>query len=95
MDDFDRAAEAEERDRAIAISAARRPLRQPLAEKRKRVAMARELAGQHTGELVDLVCENCGDPLPVESEDVDSIFCCPECSEDWEKREKLNQISGK
>ena len=95
MDDLDHASETEEQHRTLALRA-RRPVSAALAKKRGLLADARAFAQQHGADaaahlLVELTCENCGDPLQLESE---SVFCCPECTADWTKRDSASRRAG-
>lgn len=97
MDIWDRATEIEERDREIAIRAARQAVNPSISKKRERLAIAQEIAGQHSNSdpesrLLDVLCENCDEPLTLSSDD---IFCCKECASDWEKRDRARRIAGR
>lgn len=71
MDEFDRASEIEERDRALCLFAALHP--------------KTDLALEHTGR-----CHNCGEDV-----DLDHLFCDKDCSDDYEKRQRMRRITGK
>jgi hypothetical protein len=85
-------------EREAHIANARRPVNAVIAGKRRALAEARILAeqrGPSDPELqqLDLECENqCGELLTVENED---IFCCKECAEDWQRRDRARIISGR
>lgn len=95
MDDLDRASETEEQHRAQALRA-RRPVSAALAKKRNLLAEAQAITKKHGADaaahlLGDLTCENCGDPLQLDSA---SVFCCSECTADWTKRDSASRRAG-
>lgn len=96
-DIYDRASQIEEEAREAAIDRARRPVNRAISDKRRRLAIAHEIASQRgvddpEVQNLGIECENgCGDPVTVESED---IFCSKECAADWERRERARVISG-
>ena len=39
-------------------------------------------------------CYECGDDLIMVEGDIPALFCCPDCRDMYEKREKMRRING-
>lgn len=98
MDFSDQGTQTEFLEREVAIQAAGRSINPAIKAKREKLLEAREIAAQHGAnasevQALSLTCHNdCGEPLTVENDD---IFCCKECAEDWQRRERARQIAGR
>lgn len=98
MDTTDIASNYEEIERAANIDAARRPTSSAIGAKRRALAEARQIAAQRGAndpevQELGLTCHNgCEEPLSVDDEDV---FCCKECANDWERRDRAARIAGR
>lgn len=106
MDVTDIATAYEEVELSALISNQRRASNPILERRRQHLADVRAIAAQRglddpEVQSLRMECLNeCGELLPLvlapesEADVTDSPFCCKECAEDWEARERARRIAG-